>query len=241
MVFPSNSEIVANTNWAIKEFDGNTIFVYDKGSKELFDYRLVFDEIRGNFCDSENYKIFSKDYFHDSDIFVDFVKKNLENSRVKVTLDEEFRNIEAYWISDDFPLINNGIIKGKKVYIESQNGRLLTMNFYEKDFYNVWNEPKKLSWSGLRRCKSYLDYQKLDSSDIIKQKYNYITRIVMLIGMVVCGVVFGFKNGIGRIFFCAVGSCWLIQVTMFMPLTESIFAMWANGLGWIFWGLWYFL
>lgn len=246
VLIPSNQvlepEVVVRTNWAIKDQDGSTIFIYNKESKELFDYRIVFNEIRSNFGDSMNLRAFAKNYFHNVGEFNKIVLKSDRMNEMNFdNTCQEFKNVEAYWVENNYPQINNGVIKANNVFIETQGQKVLKMDFYDRDFYVMWNEAKKLSWSGLNRCKEYLDYHHLDSDEITKQWHNYITRIVMLLGMVLCGVVFGFQNGISRVFVCAVISCWLIQVAMFMPLFEAIIAMWANALGWLLWGLWYFI
>lgn len=107
----------------------------------------------------------------------------------------------------------------------------------EKDFFVLWNEPKKLSWSGMKRAQAYLEYHGLDTLDVKSQWHIFASRVALIFSMLLCGFALGWSNGVQAMIICSVFSNWLNQIVIFMPLGWAIFCVWGNVILWIGLGL----
>ena len=109
------------------------------------------------------------------------------------------------------------------------------------DFYIFWDEPKKLSWKGLDLCQKYLQYQHLDVGKIIVQRHVFITRVLLIFGMILTGFVLGWREGLLLIVCCSILSNWVLQIVIFMPTMLALISLWLNVFFWIGFGLCFLL
>ena len=107
----------------------------------------------------------------------------------------------------------------------------------ELDFYTIWKEPRKLSWSGLKEAQKYWDYHNIVFNEIKSQFHVFLARVFLLLGLIICGYCWAWENGISKMLFASILSSWLGQISIFLSLLPAILIIWFNVFIWFVWGL----
>ncbi len=143
-------------------------------------------------------------------------------------------HIELWQVDGGTKYIQGNLCNNIATFHDAQSS--FNLKFDEDDFFVLWNEPKKLTFKGLKNCAAYMNHHGLDDSDVTMQWHIFVARITLIISMVVCGFALGWKDSVTAIIVCCILSNWLNQVVIFMPLLYGIICLWANVLFWMVFG-----
>lgn len=151
-------------------------------------------------------------------------------------------NVEL-WQTKPYSNFSTGSLNNNIAYIKKigKNGQEIDMKLKlnDNDFFILWNEPKKLSWSGIKKCRNYLKNHNLSTIDLDIQFQIFLSRVLLLIPMVLFGFALGWRNGVNAMVACCIFSNWLNQIVVFMPLSWAGLCVWLDVVLWSIIGIWY--
>ncbi|MFA6089618.1 MAG: hypothetical protein WC755_07175 [Candidatus Woesearchaeota archaeon] len=238
-IIPASSlcpEEVIRTNWCLNKIDKRNFFIYRSPVNKM---------------NTKNADGLVEAFEHVGEAKVFHHQRAKRKKAKELNSNDKYRHIqglysdvfEVFWNDGDSVnfeecISHNCANNTEKIYIQNAGKEF---EIHDRDFYSIWNEPKKLSWSGLKRYKKYLQYHNLSYDDITIQYHAFFSRAVLLIGMILCGLAFGWEVGLSKILFCAIASCWLSQIAFFFPFLWALTLLWFNSFIWIGVGLWYLL
>jgi len=103
----------------------------------------------------------------------------------------------------------------------------------DDDFFILWNEPRKMSFGGLHRCREYMKHHGLDTSDLDLQWHVYLSRIFLLFSVTIVGFALGWRKGVKGILICSVATTWIGEMLVFLPTKIGIIVSWLNVVLWM--------
>lgn len=159
--------------------------------------------------------------------------KQGENIMQSMFVHKSDKDIELWYVGNEVTYQEFGVKDlacGKKDSIVVDNS---VISLKDDDFFILWNEPRKMSFGGLHRCREYMKHHGLDTSDLDLQWHIYLSRIFLLFSVTIVGFALGWRKGVQGALICSVATTWLSEMVVFLPPAMGIIVSWLNVVLWM--------